>query len=571
MLKGIAASRGIAIGKAVVLEEAWDACVLPRTVSIDEVKTEVARFEAALRKAETDVRETERRLEQRMGRKFAHLFEAYALILQDPMLRDEVIRLIERERVNAEGALSRVVEKLHRTFSEMEDAYLRERGRDVLDAGRKILEHLVGAPRIPLEQVSEASVVIAHNLTPADTVALRDAHVLAFATEIGGRDSHTAILAQSLEIPAVVGLKDVTSRIKSGTMVIVDGNQGLVVVDPDARTIESYRREQGVLVVREKALEQLRDQPAVTKDGVRVVVAANIDDPSEVRSVLSHGGEGVGLYRTESAYLNRKEFPPEEELFSAYRQVAEGLRPHPVVFRIVDVGGDRYVQPFNLVREENPNLGLRGIRFCLRHQDVFRTQIRALLRASAHGKIQIMFPMVSRVEEFRAARAVLEEVKAELRLGAVPFDATMASGVMIEVPSAALTADAIARESDFLSIGTNDLIQFTTAVDRLNENVADLADPLHPAVLRLLKMIIDAGHACGKPVSMCGQMAGDPLLVPVLLGLGLDVFSVAPSAIPVVKQAVREATMKDAKQLATEILALTERSRIRELLTKGRP
>ncbi|MEK7766033.1 MAG: phosphoenolpyruvate-utilizing N-terminal domain-containing protein, partial [bacterium] len=245
MLKGIAASRGIAIGKAVVLEEAWDACVLPRTVSISEVKAEVTRFEAALRMAEADVRETEHRLEQRMGRKYAHLFEAYALILQDPMLRDEVIRLIERERVNAEGALSQVVEKLHRTFSEMEDAYLRDRGRDVLDAGRKILEHLVGAPRIPLEQMTEASIVIAHNLTPADTVALREAHVLAFATDIGGRDSHTAILAQSLEIPAVVGLRDVTSRIKNGTLVIVDGNQGLLVVDPDARTIEAYRREQG--------------------------------------------------------------------------------------------------------------------------------------------------------------------------------------------------------------------------------------------------------------------------------------------------------------------------------------
>ena len=554
ILHGIPASPGIAIGKVFLLEDD-EFCLIQREISKDETKKEVNRFREALANTRTEMLATQEKIYKTLGKEYARLADAYLLILEDPLITRDVVKRIN-EGVNAEYALFRILEKVTRSFEMIDDEYFRERKHDIQDVGKKIFAHLLGKERRVLSEISTESIVVAHNLTPADTISLRENLVKGFVTDIGGRTSHTAIVAQSLEIPAVVGLKNVTAQVSEGSSIIIDGNQGMVILNPTPEILENYRREQEIQSAQVRELEKLRDLPAQTTDGHKVILAANIDNPDENKSVLKHGAEGIGLYRTEFLYFNRQSLPTEEEHYNNYSQVARRMLPYDVIIRTIDLGGDKLagLGLEGLTVENNPFLGLRAIRFCLKYPAIFKTQLRGILRASAEGKIRIMYPMISGILELRAANKILEETKEELRKEGKKFDEEIEVGCMIEVPSAALTADLIAKECDFLSIGTNDLIQYTLAVDRVNENVASLYEPLHLSILRLLKNIIDSGHAAGKWVGMCGEMAADPSFTMVLIGLGLNEFSVTPVQIPKIKKIIRKISLLEAKALVADIL-----------------
>ncbi|MCX5782054.1 MAG: phosphoenolpyruvate--protein phosphotransferase [Elusimicrobia bacterium] len=566
--EGIAASSGIAIGKVFLLEDD-EFCLIQRDVPKDEIKKEVARFREALQKTRIDMLATKEKIFKNLGKEYARLADAYLLILDDPLINRDVVRKIN-EGINAEYALFKILEKVMRSFDMIEDEYFRERKHDIQDVGKKILSHLLGKARRSLSEIKEDSIIIAHNLTPSDTISMRDHLVRGFATDIGGRTSHTAIVAQSLEIPAVVGLKNITSRVKEGSTIVIDGNQGIVIIDPDPESIKNYKREQEIQLAQILELEKLRDLPAQTTDEHRVVVASNIENPDEIKSVTKHGAEGVGLYRTEFLYFNRTTLPTEEEHYANYVKVVQKTLPYSVIIRTMDLGGDKLahlgLEGFTV--ENNPFMGLRAIRLCLKYPAIFKTQLRAILRASAEGKVKLMYPMISGIIELREANKILEEVKQDLRNEGKKFDENIEVGVMIEVPSAALTADLIAKEADFLSIGTNDLIQYTLAVDRVNENVATLYEPLHLSILRLLKTIIDAGHYAGKWVGMCGEMAGDPSFTMILIGLGLDEFSVSPVQVPKIKKIIRSISLKDSKELANDILTSPDKNSIQEKIRK---
>ncbi|MCK5533809.1 phosphoenolpyruvate--protein phosphotransferase [bacterium] len=565
MYRGIAASPGIVIGPVFVLEEE-DFIIQKR--KIDDEKSEIFRFRKALNKTKQEMVHTKKKALQRLGKKHARLFDAYLLILDDTMLREDTVEMIAKEKVSAEYALHQVMENVLLFFEEIDDEYFKERGQDIYNVGRKVLRHLLGRERITLNQLESQVIVVAHNLTPSDTIAMREEKVIGFATDIGGKTSHVAIMAHSLEIPAVVGLRDITRNIKDGDMIILDGNQGIVIINPDTSTLENYYREQQIFLAEEKDLEKLKDFPAVTLDGHKINLIANIEVPEEIKSVLSHGASGIGLYRTEYLYMNRKDFPSEEEQYESYKAVAKNMLPYSVTIRTLDLGGDKFSQQFKLAPERNPFLGLRAIRFCLKYPDIFKTQLRAILRASVKGKLKIMYPMISGIEELRQANKILEEVKDDLRRKKIDFDNDIEVGVMIEVPSAALVVDILVQESDFLSIGTNDLIQYLLAVDRVNENVTHLYEPLHLSILRLLKEIIQTGKKSRSGVAMCGEMAADPAVTMILLGLGLREFSMSAISIPKVKRIIRSIKIEETKQLADEILSLSDNEEIKKVLRK---
>jgi phosphotransferase system enzyme I (PtsI) len=568
VFKGISASPGIAIGKAFVLED-MDLAVGRWQVPAEAVKAEVARFRQAVADTRKEMLATQQQILRRLGKSHARLIEAYLLILEDPLISKDVVRHITQSRVNAEFALSEAVAGAVKALESATDEYFRERRHDVLDVGRKILLHLLGHGAHPLEELSEPSVIVARNLTPSDTVQMRTHFAQGFVTDIGGRTSHTAIMANSLEIPAVVGLHEITRHARPGDILVVDGDTGTVVVNPGPDVVDNYRRERDIRLAARRELERLKDQAAQTTDGRRITLAANIDSPEEIRSVLSNGAEGVGLYRTEFIYLNRKSLPTEEDHFHHYVKVAQSAMPYAIIIRTVDLGGDKLMDlglPGLGQVEPNPFLGLRGIRLCLKHQDLFREQLRAILRASAQGKVKVMFPMISGVEEFRQAKTLLAECMEDLRRRHVPFDEKIETGLMIEVPAAVLVVDALAKEADFLSIGTNDLIQYTLAVDRVNDEVAHLYDPLHPAILRLIQITVRAAHAAGKWVGMCGEMASDPELTPMLVALELDELSVSPALVPAVKKAVRDLNFAHCKGLAEEALKNPDRELLRQAL-----
>ncbi len=555
-LRGVAASEGIAIGLAFVLED--EDVAIPRwEVARDRVKSEVARFRYALGRTKDEMQAMHNKAIKVFGKSHAKLMDAYLLILNDPFLNKDVIRIIELERVNAEFALTQVIDKTIKVMENFEDEYFRDRKYDILDVGHKIQRHLMGHEKKPLHSITEPSIVIAHNLTPTDTMNLRDHFAVGFATNIGGKTSHAALLAQSMTIPAVVGMRDVTSRVRTGDMVVIDGHEGLVIVRPDAATLAKYKAEQRSRIDEERRLETLKDLPAQTTDGHRVTLAANIEVSEDVKVAMSHGAEGIGLFRTEFLFLNRKTAPTEEEQYQSYRNAVRASIPYPVIIRTLDLGGDKLngLGISGVSPESNPFLGLRGIRLCLKFPELFKTQLRAVLRASTEGKMKIMYPMVSGIDELRAANAILQEVKSELRGNHVPFDESMETGMMVEVPSAAMMVDILAREVDFFSIGTNDLIQYTLAVDRVNENVANLYQPLHLAVLRLIDQTVKAGHNIGnKWVGVCGEMASEPELVPILVGLDIDELSVAPSAVPKVKEVIRSASYAECVRLTQDVM-----------------
>ncbi|MFA5115191.1 MAG: phosphoenolpyruvate--protein phosphotransferase [Candidatus Omnitrophota bacterium] len=562
-LKGIAAASGISIGKAFKIgKEEFD--IQKQPIAEAEIPLQIQLFEEALIQTRKEILDLQRRIAGDLGQEEAEIFDAHLLVLEDRVLIEEVISRLKKEQVCVAYIFSQVLKKYIDVFSRIEDEYLKERISDIDDVGKRILRNLLGKKKAVLEDLKEKVVVVSHDLSPSDTAAMHKRNVSAFVTDIGGKTSHTAIMAKSLEIPAVVGTEEATSKIKSGDTLIVDGIMGVIIVEPDEATLNFYAQELEKLKGISAGFWAVKDLPAVTKDGKEVEISANIELPDEVPAVRLHGGQGIGLYRTEYFYMNRKDLPTEEEHYQAYKYVAEEMRPYSVIIRTLDLGGDKYLSQFAIPKEMQPFLGWRAIRFCLARPDVFKLQLRAILRASVHGKLKLMYPMISGVEELKQANAILEEVKDELTAAGASFDKDIEVGAMIEVPSAAMTADLLTKEVNFFSIGTNDLIQYSLAVDRTNEKVAYLYDPAHPAVLRMIKNVIDAAHKGGIWVGMCGEMAGESAFALVLLGLGLDEFSVPPLLMPEIKYLIRSVSTEEARDIATKVLTLSTGKEVEE-------
>jgi phosphotransferase system enzyme I (PtsI) len=549
---GIGVSPGIAIGPAFVLEKTdykahrWE-------IPAAAVTREVRRFRAAVAAAASQLRTFKRRLARDLGPQHVYILDAHLLMLKDRMLLDGVAKIIRGERVNAEWALQQVIARFREAFESIEDLYLREKAGDMEDIGQRLLHNLVGAPHEQVTQIPEGVIVLARDLSPSDTAQMRKEWVLGFAIDMGGKTSHTAIVARSLEIPAVVGLEDVTSRVANGDPLIIDGNTGQVYIHPDEETVQHYQSLRRRYHRYDVELHKLRELPSETLDGYRVGLEANIELPEEIPSVIEHGAAGIGLYRTEFIYFNRKDMPTEDEHYGLYRHLVESIHPRPATIRTFDLGGDKFISQVPLAKEMNPALGLRAIRFCLREVRAFKTQLAGILRASAHGPLRVMFPMVSELTELRQAKEILAEVAGELERRGEAFDRDLQIGVMIETPSAAMIADLLAREADFFSIGTNDLIQYMLAIDRVNEHVAYLYRPLHPAVLRIVRETVRAAHTRGIPVAMCGEMAGEPMYTQLLVGMGIDSLSMNAVSLPRVKKIVRATRLADAQQLASSL------------------
>lgn len=563
MLKGIAASQGIAIGKALVIKETKPEI---NRKTVDNVDKEKEKFRAAVNKAQIELEKIRDIAEKKLGADKAQIFEAHIMMLQDPELTGTVELKIDTENENADFALKETIDMFASIFDSMEDEYMRERGADIKDVGRRVLNILLGIENTSLSEIDEECIIVSRDLTPSDTAQMDKGYVLGFATEIGGRTSHSAIMARTLEIPAVVGLGTVTDKITTGDLIIIDGEEGRVIINPDEVVIREYRVKQNELSEKKRELSKLLEAESITLDNRKVELAGNIGSPENIEKVLGNGGEGVGLFRTEFLYMDNNSLPTEEEQFEAYRKALEGMGEKPVVIRTLDIGGDKKLPYLKIDEEMNPFLGYRAIRLCLDRTDIFKTQLRALYRASAYGNLKIMFPMISSLQELRNAKKVVEEVKTELIKENLPFNENVEVGIMIEVPSAAIISDVLAKEVDFFSIGTNDLIQYTTAVDRMNEKVSYLYDPLHPAVLRLIKLVIENGHREGKWVGMCGEMAGDITAIPILLGLGLDEFSMSPSSILEARRIIRSLNYEEAKAHAEKVMELGTSGEIREYL-----
>jgi len=555
-LKGIGAAGGISIGAAYKLGKE-EFVVLPEPISWEDIPLQIQLFEEALIKTRREIIELQKKISSDMGQDEAQIFDAHLLVLEDRMLIEEVISRLKKEQLNVAYIFSEVLKKYISVFLKIEDEYLKERIADINDVGKRILRNLLGKEKRGLEDLKEKAIIVSHDLSPSDTAAMHTRNVAAFVTDMGGKTSHTAIMAKSLEIPAVVGLEGITSRVNPGDILIVDGNTGVVIINPDEETLKNYELELIKLKNIAERFLSVKELPAVTVDGRAISINANIEFPDEVSSVKLHGSEGIGLYRTECFYMNRKDSPSEDEHYQAYKYVAEQMSPHPVVIRTLDLGGDKFLSQFQIPHEMQPFLGWRAIRFCLARPDIFKLQLRAILRASVHGNLKLMYPMISGIEELRQANGLLQEAKDELRQKGIEFNDNILVGVMIEVPSAAMTADILAKEADFFSIGTNDLIQYCLAVDRGNEKVAYLYEPAHPAVLRMIKQVIDSAHQAKIKVAMCGEMAGEPSLALILLGLGLDEFSVPPQVIPELKFIIRALGFKVVQNIANEAMKLS--------------
>jgi phosphotransferase system enzyme I (PtsI) len=555
--RGIAVSPGVAIGPALVLDSEWFR-IPRRSVDAERVDDEIARLRQALAEAARETRENQDAVSAKLGPQYGAIFGAHALLLTDPGLAREVEQHIRTCLHSAEYSLSQVMRRYAKALESIETGYLTNRVNDLFDLEKRILRNLLGQRREQLADLSEPALVLAHDLTPSETASLDPTRVFAFATEVGGRASHTAIVAGVLEIPAVVGLGKFITDVSGGDTVIVDGNKGLLILNPDADTVARYEATRNSFRTFTKSLGSLRDLPAETRDGSRVQLLGNIEFPHEGEQVLARGADGVGLYRTEFLYLGKQSDPTEAEHLDAYLGVLRAVGPHrPVVIRTLDLGADKFLpRSESATHERNPFLGLRSVRLCLRNLTLFKTQMRAILRASAFGDVRIMFPMISTLLELRQCKMILAEVKEDLEEEGVPFNAQLPVGTMIEVPAAAIQADLLAREVDFFSIGTNDLVQYTLAADRNNENVAALYSPADPAVLRLIDNVVQAARRHDVAVNVCGEMSGEPLYTMLLLGLGLRQLSVTPHNIPEIKKLVRSVTVDETVAIAREVMRL---------------
>lgn len=562
-IQGIAASSGIAIAKAYQLVTP-DLSFEKKT--IDNPNNEIARLDKALETSKAELEKIKAHAKREIGDEHAEIFSAHLLVLSDPELIKPIKDKITTENEMAEAALKETADMFIDMFKNMDNEYMRERAADIEDVTKRVMAHLLEVIFPDPALIDEEVIVIAHDLTPSDTAQLNREFVKGFATDIGGRTSHSAIMARSLEIPAVVGTKDSTQLIKQNDMVIVDGMNGVVLINPSDEEIKYYKEKQAEHETQKAIWAKLKDEPTLTSDEKQVELAANIGTPEDVEGVLNNGGEGIGLYRTEFLYMGKNELPTEDEQYDAYKTVLQKMGDKPVVVRTLDIGGDKELSYLDLPKEMNPFLGFRAIRFCLENESVFRTQLRALLRASVHGNLKIMFPMIATLEEFRQAKAILMDEKSNLSYEGVNVSDQIEVGIMVEIPSTAVTAKQFAKEVDFFSIGTNDLIQYTMAADRMNEQVAYLYQPYHPAILNLVNNVIEAAHSEGKWVGMCGEMAGDSIAIPILLGLGLDEFSMSATSILPARSQLRTLSEEEMQSYKDTLLSMGTADEVEEFV-----
>ena len=562
---GTAASPGIAIGPAFIYDNVnfW---IDEKNIPLDQVDHEKVRFITAVESVIRDIQVLRDKLEKTVGKENASIFDPHIMLLQDTEVIDQTFALIEKGK-SAEFAFFRTTRKIIKAYKRVEDEYMRERMTDIRDILRRVTSKLLGTDNQTLSNIDNPVIVVAPNLAPSDTALMHTSKLLAFVLDTGGRTSHTTILARALEIPAVLGVKGASSSINPGDTLIVDGNRGIVLINPDEDTVARYEEEKRNIENIRQSLDEIRDLPAMTTDNSTIKLLANIEFPDEVETVIKNGAEGVGLYRSEYHFLMHNKPPTEEDLFSDYYQVAQKLAPLPVVIRTLDIGGDKISHIIHTEPEANPFLGWRAIRVSLVLRDLFKTHLRAILRASVSKNVAVMFPMVSCMEELDDALGVLEEVKTELRQKEVEFDSDMRVGVMIEVPSAVMIADHLARKVDFFSIGTNDLVQYSVAVDRSNNRIANLFDPFHPGILKLIKMTVEAAHAHNISVAVCGEMGNDPMATIIMLGLDIDELSMAPSFIPSIKNIIRTLSKEKAREIVEQALGFETATEVKKLIS----
>ena len=566
MYKGTGASPGIALGKALVIEHSE---LVIEKKTIENIDKEIQKLESAVKVSKEELTKVKEKALAELGEHEAEIFEAHLLVLEDPELIGSAISKIRDEKVNADYALNEIKEIFVAMFESMDNEYMRERAADIKDVTNRVLRHILGIKVVDLAELDEEVVLIAHDLTPSATATMNKNMVLGFLTDIGGRTSHTAIMARTLEIAAVVGLNDITKKVKDGDYIVFNGDTGEVIVNPDEETKAKYASLKEEFEEYRKSLELLKGQASITTDGRHVELAGNIGSPNDVEGLIKNDAEGVGLYRTEFLYMDKEDsFPTEEEQYEAYKAVLEGMNNKPIVIRTLDIGGDKELPYFEMEAEMNPFLGYRAIRLCLDRKDIFKTQLRALYRASVHGKLRIMFPMISSLEELLDAKEVIKEVLKELDAENIAYSNDVEVGMMIEIPSAAVISDVLAKHVDFFSIGTNDLIQYTCAVDRMNQKISHLYNQFNPAVLRLIKMVIDNAHKEGKWVGMCGESAGDQRMIPILLGFGLDEFSMSPISILPARKLITSLSYADMQKFADEVLAMGTAKEIKEYVDK---
>ena len=565
LLKGIAASDGVAISKAYLLVEP-DLSFSSENIS--DVGGEVEKFKAAVNQSKVELTQIRNNAEKQLGADKAAIFDAHLLVLEDPELLNPIEENIRNNKVNAPTALNEVSTNFITIFENMDNEYMKERAADIRDVSKRILAHILGVELPNPSMINESVIIVGEDLTPSDTAQLNKEFVKGFATNIGGRTSHSAIMSRSLEIPAVVGTKDITDRVNHGDSLIIDGLSGDVIINPTDDEVQAYEQKQKNFLAEKEELAKLVNDESVSKDGVHVELAANIGTPNDLEGVKNNGAEGIGLYRTEFLYMGRDNMPSEEEQFEAYSKVLKEMDGKRVVVRTLDIGGDKELSYLNLPKEMNPFLGYRAIRLCLDQTDIFRTQLRALLRASEFGKLNIMFPMIATIKEFRDAKAILLEEKEKLVSEGVNVADDIEIGIMVEIPSTAALADIFAKEVDFFSIGTNDLIQYTMAADRMSERVSYLYQPYNPAILRLVKQVIEASHKEGKWTGMCGEMAGDNTAIPLLLGLGLDEFSMSATSILKARKQIKQLDQKEMQELANKAINCATEEEVVELVNQ---
>ncbi|AOT72526.1 phosphoenolpyruvate--protein phosphotransferase [Geosporobacter ferrireducens] len=565
MIIGTGASPGIALGKVLIIKNEPLRIEKKEITCVEDAKQ---KFLEALEISKVEISKLRDKVSKELGEEKAAIFDAHNMILEDPELIGNVIKKIDQEKLNAEYALKQVAEEYITIFEAMDNEYMRERAADIRDVSDRILRNITGQKITDLSMLEEDVILIAHDLTPSDTATMNKEKVLGFLTNIGGRTSHTAIMARTLEIPAVVGLKDVTEKLAANDFVIFNGEAGEIIINPSEKEIQHYKELKAAYEKERAALEAVKGKESVTIDGRKVELAGNIGTPQDIGGLQRNDAEGVGLFRTEFIYMNRDTLPSEEEQFCAYKEVLEALNPKPAVIRTLDIGGDKKLSYLEIGEEMNPFLGYRAIRLCLHEQEIFKTQLRALLRASVYGNLKIMFPMISSLEELLEAKKIFNKVKEELNQESIGYADNIEIGMMIEIPSAAIMSDIFAKHVDFFSIGTNDLIQYTCAVDRMNEKIHHLYQPFNPGVLRLIKMVIDNGHKEGIWVGMCGEMAGDKKIIPILLGMGLDEFSMSPTSILPARALIQSLHYDVMKKLADEVLSMGTADEIETYIEK---